>query len=227
MRVNSQSDAKATTDFRFRNREEAGRLLGRKLERFRDVPGVLVLGLPRGGVPVAFPVAIALNAALDILLVRKLGVPGQDELAMGAIASNGIQILNNSVIQYLGIPESVVEEVTKREVEELSRREREYRGVRPPMDIPGKIAIVIDDGLATGSTMKAAIAALRCQAPAKIIVAVPTASPETCEELNSTADEVVCAITPEPFYAVGFSYDDFEQTTDDEVRALIQRAARR
>jgi len=214
-------------DIRFRNRAEAGSELARKLERYRDMTGVLVLGLPRGGVPVANAVAIALNAPLDILLVRKLGVPGQDELAMGAIAGNGIQILNDSVIQYLGIPESVVEAVTKREAEELRRREGEYRGIRPPADIPGKTVIVVDDGLATGSTMKAAIAALRRQDPAKIIVAVPTASLETCEELKSAADEIVCAITPEPFYAVGFSYEDFEQTTDDEVRALIQSAAKR
>ena len=146
---------------------------------------------------------------------------------MGAIASNGIQILNDSVIQYMGIPGSVVESVTKREAEELRRREREYRGIRPPVDVPGKTVIVVDDGLATGTTMKAAIAALRRQDPAKIIVAVPTASLETCEELKSAADEIVCAITPEPFYAVGFSYEDFEQTTDSEVRALIQTAAKR
>ena len=214
-------------DIRFRNRAEAGSLLARKLERYRDIAGVLVLGLPRGGVPVANAVAMALNAPLDILLVRKLGVPGQDELAMGAIASNGIQILNDSVIQCLGIPESVVESVTKREAEELRRREREYRGIRPPVDVPGKTVIVIDDGLATGSTMKAAIAALRSQDPARIVVAVPTASLDTCEELKSAADEIVCAITPEPFYAVGFSYEDFEQTTDSEVRALIQSAAKR
>jgi predicted phosphoribosyltransferase len=212
---------------RFRNRADAGSLLARKLERYRDVAGVLVLGLPRGGVPVAYAVAMALKAPLDILLVRKLGVPGQDELAMGALASNGIQILNDSVIQNLAIPESVVEAVTKREAQELERREREYRGVRPPVDIPGKIVIVIDDGLATGSSMKAAIAALRRHDPANIVVAVPTASRETCEELKSAADEIVCAITPEPFYAVGFSYDDFEQTTDSEVRALIQQAATR
>jgi len=146
---------------RFRNRAEAGSLLARELERYRDVPGVLVLGLPRGGVPVAYEVAIALNAPLDILLVRKLGVPGQDELAMGALASNGIQIFNNSVIECLRIPETVVEAVTEREMEELERRERLYRGVRPAADIPGKTVLVVDDGLATGSTMKAAIAALQ------------------------------------------------------------------
>jgi putative phosphoribosyl transferase len=214
-------------DIRFRNRAEAGSLLAQKLERYKDMAGVLVLGLPRGGVPVANAVAVALNAPLDILLVRKLGVPGQEELAMGAIASNGIQILNDAIIQYMGIPESVVEAVIKRETQELRRREREYRGVRPPVEIPGKTVIVVDDGLATGSTMKAAIAALRRQNPSRIVVAVPTASPETCHELKSTADEIVCAITPEPFYAVGFSYEDFEQTTDSEVRALIQTAATR
>jgi putative phosphoribosyl transferase len=214
-------------DIRFRNRAEAGSLLAQKLERYKDMAGVLVFGLPRGGVPVANAVAVALNAPLDILLVRKLGVPGQEELAMGAIASNGIQILNDPIIQYMGIPESVVEAVIKRETQELRRREREYRGVRPSVEIPGKTVIVVDDGLATGSTMKAAIAALRRQNPARIVVAVPTASPETCQELKSTADEIVCAITPEPFYAVGFSYEDFEQTTDSEVRALIQTAATR
>ena len=214
-------------DIRFRNRAEAGSLLAQKLERYKDMAGVLVLGLPRGGVPVANAVAVALNAPLDMILVRKLGVPGQEELAMGAIASNGIQILNDPIIQYMGIPESEVEAVIKRETQELRRREREYRGVRPSVEIPGKTVIVVDDGLATGSTMKAAIAALRSQNPARIIVAVPTASPETCQELKSTADEIVCAITPEPFYAVGFSYEDFEQTTDSEVRALIQTAATR
>jgi len=214
-------------DIRFRNRAEAGSLLAQKLERYKDMAGVLVLGLPRGGVPVANAVAVALNAPLDMILVRKLGVPGQEELAMGAIASNGIQILNDPIIQYMGIPESEVEAVIKRETQELRRREREYRGVRPSVEIPGKTVIVVDDGLATGSTMKAAIAALRSQNPARIVVAVPTASPETCQELKSTADEIVCAITPEPFYAVGFSYEDFEQTTDSEVRALIQTAATR
>jgi len=206
---------------RFRDRAEAGSLLARKLEHYKNAPDLLVLGLPRGGVPVACAVATVMNAPLDVLIVRKLGVPGYDELAMGAIASNGIQILNDSLIRHLDIPESVIKSVIEREREELNRREREYRGVRPPAEISGKTVIIVDDGLATGSTMKAAIAALRLQHPAKIVAAVPTASAETCEELKQEADEVVCAITPEPFYAVGLSYEDFAQTTDAEVRALM------
>jgi len=206
---------------RFRDRAEAGSLLARKLEHYKNAPDLLVLGLPRGGVPVACAVATAMNAPLDVLIVRKLGVPGYDELAMGAIASNGIQILNDSLIRHLDIPESVIQSVIEREREELNRREREYRGVRPPAEISGKTVIIVDDGLATGSTMRAAIAALRLQHPAKIVAAVPTASAETCEELKQEADEVVCAITPEPFYAVGLSYEDFAQTTDAEVRALM------
>ena len=206
---------------RFRDRAEAGSLLARKLEHYKNAPDLLVLALPRGGVPVACAVATAMNAPLDVLIVRKLGVPGYDELAMGAIASNGIQILNDSLIRHLDIPECVIQAVIEREREELNRREREYRGVRPPAEISGKTVIIVDDGLATGSTMRAAIAALRLQHPAKIVAAVPTASAETGEELKQEADEVVCAITPEPFYAVGLSYEDFAQTTDAEVRALM------
>lgn len=210
---------------RFRNRTEAGQLLARTLERYRDQPNVLVLALPRGGVPVASEVATALNAPLDVFIVRKLGVPGHEELAMGAIASGGVRALNRSVIQQLKIPQSAIDAVAIREGEELRRRERLYRGDRPSPNISGQTIILIDDGLATGSTMKAAVAALRRQDPAKIVVAVPIAPAETCDELQQEADEVICAVTPEPFYAVGQWYEDFEQTTDAEVTKLIRRAA--
>jgi putative phosphoribosyl transferase len=210
---------------RYRSRSEAGRLLARTLHRYKDRSDVLVLALPRGGVPVAYEVATALKAPLDVFIVRKLGVPGNEELAMGAIASGGIRTLNSSVIQHLNIPEEAIEAVAAREGEELRRRERLYRGDKPSPTISGRIVILIDDGLATGSTMKAAIAALRRQNPAKIVVAVPTAPADTCDELQHEADEVICAVTPEPFYAVGLWYENFEQTTDAEVTELIRRAA--
>jgi putative phosphoribosyl transferase len=210
---------------RFRNRSEAGRLLAGALERYKGRPDVLVLALPRGGVPVAYEVATALNAPLDVFIVRKLGVPGHEELAMGAIASGGIRTLNSSVIQQLNIPQQAIDAMAAREAEELRRRERLYRGDKPSPAISGRTVILVDDGLATGSTMKAAIAALRRQNPAKIVVAVPTAPSDTCEELQREADEVICAVTPEPFYAVGLWYENFEQTTDAEVTELIRRAA--
>jgi putative phosphoribosyl transferase len=210
---------------RFRNRSEAGRLLAGALERYKGRPDVLVLALPRGGVPVAYEVATALNAPLDVFIVRKLGVPGHEELAMGAIASGGIRTLNRSVIQQLNIPQQAIDAMAARETEEVRRRERLYRGDKPSPAISGRTVILVDDGLATGSTMKAAIAALRRQNPAKIVVAVPTAPADTCEELQREADEVICAVTPEPFYAVGLWYENFEQTTDAEVTELIRRAA--
>jgi predicted phosphoribosyltransferase len=209
----------------FQNRSEAGRLLAEKLERYKDLPDVLVLALPRGGVPVAYAVAKALNAPLDVFIVRKLGVPGQEELAMGALASGGILALNHSLIRQLQIPQSAIDAAATREAEELRRRELLYRGDKTPLDVSGRTVILVDDGLATGSTMKAAVAAVRRQEPAKIIVAVPTAPAETCEELQCDADEVICAVTPEPFYAVGQWYVNFEQTTDAEVTELIRRAA--
>jgi predicted phosphoribosyltransferase len=175
-------------------------------------------------VPVASEVASALNAPLDVFIVRKLGVPGHEELAMGAIASGGVRALNNCVIQQLRIPQSAIDAVATREGEELQRRERLYRGDRPSPNISGQTIILIDDGLATGSTMKAAVAALRRQDPARIVVAVPIAPAETCDELQE-ADELICAVTPEPFYAVGQWYEDFEQTTDAEVTERIRRAA--
>jgi predicted phosphoribosyltransferase len=206
---------------RFRDRGEAGRLLAGKLTGYANRPDVLVLALPRGGVPVAYEVARALRAPLDVFVVRKLGVPGHEELAMGALAPDGVRILNQEVVKALDIPESIIDEVAAQELEELKRRERLYRGSRPPPDLRGRTVILVDDGLATGATMRAAIRALRQQQPARIVVAVPTASPDTCEALGGEADEVICAMTPRPFLSVGHWYDDFTQTTDEEVRRLL------
>jgi putative phosphoribosyl transferase len=192
---------------------------------YADRPDVLVLALPRGGVPVAFEVARALHAPLDVFLVRKLGLPGHEELAMGAIASGGVRVLNDDVVRALHVPEDVVETVAAAEQQELERRERIYRGDRPAPDARGRTIILIDDGLATGSTMRAAVAALRQQGPARIVVAVPVGAPETCAEFQDEADEAICGQTPEPFYAVGLWYSDFSQTTDEEVHDLLERAA--
>src|SRR5438270_6676023 len=208
---------------RFRNRNEAGRLLAKKLTAYANRPDVLVLALPRGGVPVAYEVARALGAPLDVFVVRKLGVPGYEELAMGAVATAGVRVLNDQIVQQLGLPEYVIDAVATREQQELARRERVYRSGRPPADVRGRTVILVDDGLATGATMRAAVMALRQLKPARIVVAVPTASPETCEELKAEADGVVCGITPEPFLAVGHWYEDFSQTTDEEVRDLLTR----
>ena len=209
----------------FRDRAEAGRLLAARLEHYEGKPGVMVLALPRGGVPVAYEVAKALRAPMDVFIVRKLGVPGQEELAMGAVATGGVRVLNDQVVKGLGVPEYVIDAVVKWETEELNRRERLYRGDRPPPDVGGKTVILVDDGLATGSTMLAAVQALRQQGPARIVVAVPVASPDTCELLKTYADDVLCAATHEPFYAVGLWYRDFSQTTDEEVRELLERSA--
>ena len=208
----------------YRDRREAGRQLAAKLAAYAGRPDVLVLALPRGGVPVAYEVARALAAPLDIFLVRKLGLPGHEELAMGAVASGGIRVLNKEVVQALRVPEEVIDEVAAEELGELERRERLYRGDRPPPYVRGRIVILIDDGLATGSTMRAAIAALRRQHPARIVVAVPVGAPETCAEFQDEADEAICALTPDPFYAVGLWYGDFTQTTDEEVRDLLEQA---
>src|SRR5882724_8798784 len=205
----------------FRDRSEAGRLLASKLAAYVNQPDVLVLALPRGGVPVAYEVARALGAPLDVFVVRKLGVPGHEELAMGAVATGGVRVLNDQVVRALHIPDYVIDAVASREQQELARRERLYRGGRPPPDVGGRTAILVDDGLATGATMFAAIEALRKQNPARIVVAVPTASPDTSEEMKRRADEVICAITPEPFHAVGRWYRDFSQTTDEEVADLL------
>lgn len=188
-------------------------------------PEVIVLALPRGGVPVAYEVATALGAPLDVFLVRKLGVPGHEELAMGAVASGGVRVLNTEVVEALGISEQAIEGVAQQELRELERRERVYRGGRPPPELRDRVVILVDDGLATGSSMRAAVAAVRQQHPRRIVVAVPTAAAETCEDFRREVDEVVCLSTPEPFYAVGLWYRDFSQTSDDEVRALLERAA--
>jgi predicted phosphoribosyltransferase len=200
-------------------------MLAGMLREYADRNDVVVLALPRGGVPVGFEVAKALNAPLDIFVVRKLGLPGQEELAMGAIASGGVRVLNRELIRALGIPEEVVDQITQEEHRELERREREYREGRPPIDVRGKTVILVDDGLATGSSMRVAAFALRQKQPAQIIVAVPVAARDSCEELESVADKVVCAVTPEPFWGVGQWYEDFSQTSDAEVRDLLRRAA--
>jgi predicted phosphoribosyltransferase len=207
----------------FRDRTDAGRLLAAKLRGYANRPDVLVLALPRGGVPVAFEVARALHAPLDLFLVRKLGVPGYEELAMGAIATGGARVLNDSVVEELRIPERVIDAVAAREQVELARREQLYRDDRPPPDVRGRIVILVDDGLATGATMRVAAAVLRQQQPARIVVAVPVAAPAVCRDLEAEVDEVVCAATPEPFYAVGYWYQDFSPTTDEEVRELLRR----
>jgi erythromycin esterase-like protein/predicted phosphoribosyltransferase len=207
----------------FRDRREAGRLLAEKLAAYANRPDVLVLALPRGGVPVAYEVARGLGAPLDVFVVRKLGVPGYEELAMGAIATGGVRVLNDQLVERLGIGEQAIEAIAARERQELERRERLYRGDRPPPDVRGRTVILVDDGLATGATMRAAIEALRQQNPARIVVAVPMASPEACEEMKEKADDVICAITPEPFHAVGRWYQDFSQTADEEVGILLAR----
>jgi predicted phosphoribosyltransferase len=209
----------------FRDRRAAGQLLATKLMRYAERTDVAVLALPRGGVPVGYEVAHALGAPLEVFVVRKLGLPGHEELAMGAVATGGVRVLNEDIVRSLGIPDHVIEAVAAREREELARRERAYRGDRPPLDMRGRTAILVDDGLATGATMQAAVRALRLQQPARIVVAVPTAAPETCDTLRPTVDDVVCAVTPEPFYAVGVWYADFSQTTDDEVRELLALGA--
>jgi predicted phosphoribosyltransferase len=205
----------------FRDRREAGRLLATRLQAYANRPDVIVLALPRGGVPVAYEVARALNAPLDVFLVRKLGVPGYEELAMGAVATGGVTVFNEEIIRRLGIPDYVIEAVGGRELQELARREQLYRGNRPPPEVRGRTVILVDDGLATGATMHAAIEALRQMQPARIVVAVPTASPQTCQEMRAEVDEVVCAMTPEPFQAVGRWYQDFSQTSDEEVSQLL------
>jgi putative phosphoribosyl transferase len=208
----------------FRDRTEAGKYLATKLLKYEDQPDVLVLALPRGGVPVAFEVARALRLPLDIFLVRKLGVPGHEELAMGAISTGGVRVLNEDTVEYLRIPEHVIDSIAAEELKELKRRELAYRGNRPEPDVKGKTVILIDDGLATGSTIRAAAQALRQQQPARIVVAVPVSAPETCDEYRIGVDEIICAVTPEPFLGVGMWYLDFSQTTDDEVRDLLERA---
>jgi predicted phosphoribosyltransferase len=211
----------------FENRRDAGVRLAARLSGYRDLPGLLVLALPRGGVPVAYEVARALSAPLDVFLVRKLGAPGHEELAMGAIARGGVRVLNREVVRALGIPEWEIEAVAEREERELERREHEYREGREPADVVRRTVIVVDDGLATGSTMHAAVSALRRQGAGKIVVAVPVGAPRTCGQFERLADAVVCLETPQEFEAVGEWYEDFSQTTDDEVRLLLQRGNQR
>ena len=209
----------------FKDRSEGGRFLAQKLVQYANDPNVVVLALPRGGVPVAYEVAQTLKAPLDVFVVRKLGVPGFEECAMGAIASGGIRVLNDQVISYLRMPVEVVDEITAEELIELERRERLYRGKHAPVDVTGQTVIIVDDGLATGSTMRAAVKALRKKNPKKIVVAVPVGARETCDSFRNEVDTVaVCAITPEPFNAVGLWYRDFSQTTDAEVQRLLRKA---
>jgi putative phosphoribosyl transferase len=206
------------------DRIQAGRLLGSALGAYRGRSDVVVLALPRGGVPVACEVAEALGAQVDLIIVRKLGTPGQEELAMGAIASGGVRVLNRDVIEPLRIPERVIAEVERRERAEIERREHAYRGQRPRPEVAGQCVILVDDGVATGATMRAAIAALRQAKPSRIVVAVPVAPPDTVEVLRGEADEVVCLATPEPFMAIGCWYVAFPQLSDEEVRSLLARS---
>jgi len=208
----------------FRDRTEAGQLLAQRLIRYQDQPQVVVLGLARGGMPVASEVAKALRASLDVFLVRKLGVPGQEELAMGATASSNVRVLNDPIINALGISPATIEAAAAKEEREIERRERLYRGDRPSLAVGNRTIILIDDGLATGSTMRAAVLALRRQHPASITVAVPVAAASTCEDLKHEVDEIVCLLTPENFFAVGQWYEEFSQITDEEVQELLRCA---
>jgi len=210
----------------FKDRRDAGKKLAQKLTAYVRQPNLLILALPRGGVPVAYEVALALNAPLDIFIVRKLGLPGREELAIGAIATGGVRVLNRDIIRTLSIPEEVINFVAKRELREVQRREQLYRGDRPLPDVRDRTIILIDDGLATGASMRAAVSGLRAQGSAQIVVAVPAAAEDVCEAFRAEVDDVVCAITPNPFYGVGRWYDDFSQTTDEEVRMLLEKANR-
>jgi putative phosphoribosyl transferase len=209
----------------FIDRRNAGRVLATRLAKYAGRNDVVVLALPRGGVPVAYEVASALAVPMDVFLVRKLGTPGHRELAMGAIASGGVRVLNEDVVRWYGISESAIERIAREEQEELERRERAYRGDRPAPDLTNRIVILIDDGLATGSTMRAAAQAVRARRPAHVVIAVPVGAPQTCAELAAVADEVICARMPEPFSAVGQWYLNFDQTSDDEVRELLQTSS--
>jgi putative phosphoribosyl transferase len=220
-----ESDAISSMERAFINRTEAGRLLAQKLEKYANGDDVIVLGLPRGGVPVAYEVAKHLYAPLDVFIVRKLGVPGFEELAAGAIASGGVRVLNEDVVRAIPYATEAIEAVTTRETIELQRREQIYREGRPAPELRDKIAILVDDGLATGATMRAAVKALRERGAAKIIVAVPVGPPDTCDEIAQKADEAICLSTPPLFQAVGQYYEDFSQTSDDDVRELLSQAA--
>jgi putative phosphoribosyl transferase len=210
---------------RFHDRAEAGQFLAQELSHLRDTPELIVLALPRGGVPVGYEIARALHAPLEVFVVRKLGVPGQEELAMGAVASGGVRVLNPEVVAALGrFASGAIERVTEMESAEVRRREEQYRGTRPFPELKGKTVILVDDGLATGATMRAAARAVRAREPARLIIAVPVAPESSCNEMRSEADEVVCALTPDLFFGVGQFYQNFHQTTDDEVRQLLARS---
>lgn len=208
----------------FANRREAGKLLADELKRYVGQSAVLVLALPRGGVPVAYEVAQALGVPLDVMVIRKLGAPGHEELALGAIASGGVRVVNDDLVRQLRIAPDVLEQVARREAKELARRERDYRGERPPLVVEGKTIILVDDGIATGASMNAAISALKQQAPKKLVIAVPTGAQESINKLRQQVDDIVCLTAPAHFVAVGQFYRDFSQTTDDEVRQLLAEA---
>jgi predicted phosphoribosyltransferase len=209
----------------FSDRADAGRILASKLTNYKGRTDTVILALPRGGIPVAYEIGKELGVPVDVFVVRKLGVPGQEELAMGAIATGGMRIINYDVVEQLGINQETIDAVTDQERKELRRREQLYRGERPPREIRGRSVILVDDGIATGSTMRAAIAALRQLGPARIVVAVPVASPETCQQIGAEVDEIICAATPQSLHAISQGYERFEQTTDEEVRDLLGRAA--
>ncbi len=209
---------------KFDDRIDAGNQLARALTRYSGMDNILVLALPRGGVPVAYQVAKELQAPLDVFLVRKLGVPGHEELAMGAIATGGIKVMNQRVVETMDISELAIDEVARQEQQELERREKAYRGERPMPELEERVIILVDDGLATGASMRAAVSAVRTRSPERIVVAVPTAPPETCTAFEDDVDDMVCHITPTPFMGVGGSYKDFTQTTDDEVRHFLEKA---
>lgn len=209
-----------------RDRTEAGQLLARRLSAYGGRDDVVVLALPRGGVPVAYEVAKALEAPLDVFIVRKLGVPGHEELAMGAIASTGARVINESVVRSLGIPEAAIDRVAAREEREILRREREYRGHRAPLELAGRIVILVDDGLATGATMRAAVEAVRSRGASRVIVAAGVGAPDTCEALSRIADECVCVFEPDELRAISLWYRDFAQTEDEEVQDLLERSRR-
>jgi putative phosphoribosyl transferase len=210
---------------RYRNRTEAGRVLAQRLGAYAGQTGVVVLALPRGGVPVGYQVAWSLRAPLDVFIVRKLGLPAHPEFAIGAIASGGVRVIDRAAVRQFEVTDDVLAALAATEERELARRERQYRDDRPPPEVAGRTVILVDDGLATGATMAAAATAIRAQRPARLVVAVPVAAPETCNAFRQLVDEVVCAATPEPFRAVGLWYEDFSETSDDEVRLLLARAA--
>ncbi|MFW6324324.1 MAG: phosphoribosyltransferase [Desulfovibrionales bacterium] len=208
----------------YKNRRDAGEKLAEALSAYQGRDDLTILALPRGGVPVGYEVAMKLHAPLDVFVVRKLGVPNREEFAMGAIASHEVQVLNDDVVSMLRIPPQVINEVAGRERKELERREQAYRGDRPPHEIEGRVVILVDDGLATGATMRAAVTAVKAQNPIKTVMAVPTAAPETCESFREMVDDLICLNTPHPYYAVGAWYEDFSQTSDEEVRELLEDA---